>query len=412
MSTFLENKKIFIVGIKGVGMANLAIILKQMGNNVLGSDSTDRFITDTELAQNSITVTSFDPSEVPEDTQILIYSASHKGALNSQVAEAKKRNILVFHQAEIIEQVANMHKTSIAVCGSHGKTGTTCLLAHILDYIEKDKVSYLAGTSSFNGHPAGKYGDGSIFVFEADEYGMDPPDDKTPKFSLYNPDYIICTNIDFDHPDVYKNLDNVEKAFKRFFSNAKKKVFACQSKKLKENENCIVEFLKFLGYPFDKIQRGIETFKGVKRRFEKVAEINDVKVFDDYAHHPKEIEVTLATAKEKFPLKRIVIVFQPHTYSRTEALIKEFHDSLEMADLCLLAPIFSSARESSEKFMARSEDIAGDSKKILCFKNRENLIRLLKENLKKNDVVFTMGAGDVYKLKDAIIEVAKGLPNE
>ncbi|MBI4008893.1 hypothetical protein HY357_01555, partial [Candidatus Roizmanbacteria bacterium] len=220
-----QSKNIFIVGIKGVAMANIAMILKKMGKNVTGSDIAEEFITDGQLKQHGIySQIGFAPDKLPGDTNLVIYTGANQGVNNPQVKEAKKRGVNIITQAEFLAQLSSQFKTTIAVCGCHGKTTTSSLLSYALIKLGA-KPSYMVGSSSFNDFPGGDFKGKDYFVIEADEYGVNPPLDKTPKFHYLKPDYILCTNIDFDHPDVYKNLKETQNAFLKFFDN--KKLILC-----------------------------------------------------------------------------------------------------------------------------------------------------------------------------------------
>ena len=435
-----EARNIFIVGIKGVAMANLALILKKMGKMVSGSDVAEEFITDELLKQNSINVLlGFEPENLPPDVDLIVYSASHGGDENPLVLEAKKRQIRVVSQAELLGELMLGFRHKIAVCGSHGKTTTASLLAYSLIQL-KAKPSYLVGSSSFNDLPGGDYNGDNYFVIEADEYGVNPPKDKTPKFNFLNPDIILCTNIDFDHPDVYEDLEQVKKAFAEFFKKGKI-VLNCQDnpdlivENVRVNEHGtsfeltyrnkplgqftislfgernasnaagVVITLMELGFELEQVKSAIKGFTGAKRRFEQKLYEKDIYLFDDYAHHPAEIETTIKTAKERFKNRRIIVIFQPHTYSRTKALLDGFRSSLQMADLVFLAPIFPSARENPKDFSISSADII---KEAACG-SKEEILNKLKDNLKAGDVIFTMGAGDIYKLDNGIIELTRRL---
>lgn len=459
-----DIRNIFIVGIKGVGMANLAIILSQMGKHVSGSDTSHEFITDKELIRQKITVIhSFEPTHLPPGTEVVVYSAAHSGKENPQVKEALKRGIQVLHQAELLQDIAELHHTSIAVCGCHGKTTTTSILAQLLDLTESP-VSYFIGTSSIGDKPAGQYGLSGSFVYEADEYGMDPPRDTTPKFLFYSPDYILCTNIDYDHPDIYKSKEEVKRAFVTFFNKLQrkkdepKKIFLCADDPLSIEAGKGIDAESYLTYGFNSradfkisnftndenysyfslnefgpfkvplfgekiignvagaialllnwnhsiedIQKKLAVFKGPKRRFEFIKKMEDIYIFDDYAHHPQEIEATLDAARLRFKNRTVLIIFQPHTYSRTSALEEEFIAALAEADHTFLLPIFPSARENKEMFSVSSEDLVqkAHTKGIVNMTyvpSPEELPQYMATYVKDNSVIITMGAGDVYKI--------------
>lgn len=446
-----KYKNIFIVGIKGAAMANIAVVLKKMGKNVAGSDVDEEFITDEELNKNNIQVRQgFDPTQIPPETDLIVYSAAHSGKNNPQVQHALEKGIAAIHQIDVINEIMSQHKIKIAICGSHGKTTTSSMLAYCLKEIGANPT-YIVGTSSFNGMFGGDYGNGEYIVVEADEYAIDPPGDKTPKFHKLNPDYIIATNIDFDHPDVYDNLDEVKESFRAFFQKSVKKIYACvednilmdvlssfpndvyktysnldeqykvdlmiPGKKNMLNASGVITLLLDLGYNLEDIKRVLKNFKGAKRRFEFVEEVESIKLYDDYAHHPNEILATIDAARHYFqaPDRRIIVIFQPHTYSRTEALKNEFVEALAKADFAFIAPIFSSAREqSSGAENISSSDLENIARKknienIKAFETKENLKEKLRSVIKEDDVIFTMGAGNVYKLKNDIIEVVKSI---
>jgi UDP-N-acetylmuramate--alanine ligase len=447
---------VFIVGIKGVAMANLAIILSQMGKKVTGSDVDEEFITDETLQKYPVTILKGFSDPLPKDIDVVIYSAAHGGTTNDQVKTARERSIPALHQVTALAQIMDRHEVRIAVCGSHGKTTTTSMLAHALCELGVDP-SYMIGSSTFGDHAGGAFGHEKYMVVEADEYALDPPRDVTPKFLHLHPTHTICTNIDFDHPDVFPTLDAVKQAFKTFFTDNASRVFACgddvvvtevvaavpshrvkmyslkDATVLANNEGTVVTVdgatytlpvspgkllgnalgviavLRDLGFSPDNIQKALATFKGPKRRFEQVGTVGKIDLYDDYAHHPKEIETTIQAAQDRFGKKRrIIVIFQPHTYSRTQALKDEFIDALSKADVAYVAPIFASARETIGEATITSAQLAADAAKkgisnLHSFTSVEELQQLLRGEVRPNDVIMTMGAGDIYKVKSDII---------
>ena len=456
-----QSKNIFFLGTKGVAMANLAVILKKMGKKVSGCDIEEEFITDKLLKDNKIEwMEGFDYKSLPKGVDLIVYSAAHGGTNNLLVIEAVKNKINIISQAKLLGELMDQFENKIAVCGCHGKTTTSSLLVYALNRL-KQKPSYLVGVPFFSRHQGGDFQEKKYFVVEADEYGVNPPIDKMPKFNLLNPNYIIATNIDFDHPDVYKDIEETKKAFKKFFGDKKlianiddpnlvqciniskaitygeseKADYQIINYKISEEETTfeiknvgefkillfgkhniynatavIVQLLQF-GFKSDEIQEAIVGFTGAERRFELVYKNNDVYLFDDYAHHPAEIAATINAAKARFKDRRIIVIFQPHTYSRTKNLLKEFGESLSLGDVSLILPIFASARENSKFFDVTSQDIVdlikGRSLKEdgPYFGSKEQVVQKLESILKKGDAVFTMGAGDVYKLKSELIKI-------
>jgi UDP-N-acetylmuramate--alanine ligase len=467
MTDLNKINKIFILGIKGVAMTNIAIILKKQGKEVFGWDVEEEFITDTLLKKHKIKVlTKTDAknlSSMINRVDLIIYSAAH-GGINHPLVKNVAKEIPSLHQAEVLGKIMKQFCYPIAVCGSHGKTTTSALLSHALIKLNQ-KPSYIVGTSQFNQYDGGDFNPPSktnYFIAEADEYGLNPPKDKTPKFYFFNPKFIIATNIDFDHPDVYENLEIIKNAFYNFFD--KRKIIACGDdiglvsvlKKLKQenyltygfdrknnyqivdyqtkenftqfllrfpngerenfqtkifgkmnivNTTGVITLLHQFGYNANQIATAIENFTGAKRRFELVYQGKKIAIFDDYAHHPKEIISTLEAARLRFPEKRIIVIFQPHTFSRTQALIKEFNQALSQADLAFVLPIFPSAREDRKSFAISSQDIieANNRKKNLIYApNSSSLLNKLKQIVKINDIIFTMGAGNVYQFTHII----------
>lgn len=447
-------KSIFFLGIKGVAMANLAVILKKMEKKVSGVDIEEEFITDKLLKENNISF-STDFNYLPENIDLFVYSASFQGLNNPLIKKAQEKNIKIISQAELIGQLMKEFQIKIAVSGCHGKTTTSSLLSYMLLKLCQ-KPSYLVGVPYFKDekkeYQGGDFNEKKYFVFEADEYGVAPPVDKTPKLLKFNPDWIITANIDFDHPDVYKNIEDVKNTFLKFFENKNliiniddKNILSIKNKiKAKKiitygflegadyqiidcniteehsyftiknlgdfkislfgqhnilNATAVIVMLINLGFSVDEIKKHIDKFLGAKRRFELVKKTSDFFIFDDYAHHPEEIKKTILAAKERFKDRRLIVIFQPHTYSRTQALLNEFKNSLSIADYCFVLPIFASAREKKEDFKISSKDIVKNTKNLIYVENEQDLNDKIKAVFKKGDVIMTMGAGDVYKLK-------------
>ena len=452
-----QAKNIFFVGIKGVAMANLAVMLTKMGKRAYGADIEEEFITDRLLEDNKIKwSTGFERQSLPKNIDLMVYSAAHGGLSNPLMVEAKKRKVRSISQADLLGELMTGFRAKIAVAGCHGKTTTCSLLSYALNKLGAEP-SYIVGVPFFTDYQGVDYQRRDYFVVEADEYGVNPPVDKTPKFLKLDPDWIIGTNVDFDHPDVYKNIEETKKAFIKFFDNKKvivnvddKNLAQCfktlESNRIltygfsekakyqivnwKAGKNgstfeiknvgqfeialfgrhnvansaaVVVQLLQF-GFKANEIKKAIENFEGAERRFELIYQKNDTYLFDDYGHHPREIEATIQSAKERFPGRRIVVIFQPHTYSRTNFLLKEFRESLSLADLGFILPIFASARENKSQFKVASRDIVDDKKNLFYIESATRLIAELTPRFKNGDVIFTMGAGDVYKLKNQIIQ--------
>lgn len=457
-----KNNEYFILGIKGVGMASLAIILKTMGLNVWGADVKKKFITDKYLNNLNIKIVDFSVAKKNINRKMIcIYSAAHQGYSNSIIQRAVKKGCTIYNQSQFVQILSTFFDRSIAVSGSHGKTTTTALISYCLKEISKD-IGYLYGTSN-----GGFFSGYKFFIYEADEYAVDPPRDKTPKILSYMPDYLILTNIDYDHPDVYKDLDQIKSTYKKWIEEIRKNkpnfkliangddynvldivrnlpkksvylvgysktndyilegnsikrlnksIFSINTKLVGRHNmlnSALVYVLLYslLGFDRDRIEELFANFINIKRRLEKIFENDNYMLYDDYAHHPEEILKTLIGLRESFPDKKIHLIFQPHTYSRTKALYKEFINVFKKSDFIYLLPIFASAREKKGDINISSTQMVTDSKtkSVYYVKDGIELKKVLSLNLNKNDLIITMGAGDVYKHHKLIIRLLKQL---
>lgn len=434
------NTTYFFVGIKGTGMSSLALILHDKGCKVMGSDIDKYTFTQQGLEKAGIKILSFSPDNIKEGMTIVAGNAF--GDDQEEIKRAREMGLKVLRYPETVEKIIE-ETTSIGVAGAHGKTSTTGLLSHVLGGVAP--TSYLVGDGSGKGVPNARF-----FVFEADEYRR--------HFVAYHPDYAIMTNIDFDHPDYFTGIDDVRDAFETFARQTKKGIFVWGEDEnlrkikadvpiyyygTKENDDFRAVNIKrttkgssfdvyrhdeFLGnyeIPLfgehnvlnslaviavsymekvdqDEIRRELKNFEGVKRRFSE-KRVSDMVIIDDYAHHPTEIKATLDAARQQYPDKKIIAVFQPHTFSRTIALMDDFAKSLSLADKVYLTPIFSSIREHNGK--VSSADLGKKIAKGGEVINMDNMSPLLDFH---NDVVVFMGAGDIQKYE---IEYEKLLSN-
>ncbi|MER2089218.1 MAG: UDP-N-acetylmuramate--L-alanine ligase [Sporosarcina sp.] len=415
-------------GIKGAGMSSLAQILHDSVNEVQGSDVEKWFFTEDPLHDRKIPILLFDENNIKPGMTIIAGNAFPDS--HPELVRAKELGLEVIRYHDFLGKYMEQF-VSVAVTGSHGKTSTTGLLAHVLS--GHSPTSYLIGDGTGSGPEDSEY-----FVFEACEYKR--------HFLAYEPDYAIMTNIDFDHPDYFKDLADVMDAFGEMALRVKKGLIACgDDKHLQKiqanvpvvyygfddsndfaaknisktvegstfdvfvrnefyhtftiplagdhailNSLGVIALCHYEGVKASVIQDRLTTFHGVKRRF-TVTEKNDRIIVDEYAHHPTEIQATLQTAKQKYPDREIVAVFQPHTFTRTAALLKEFAESLASANHIYLCDIFGSAREK-----AGNLTISDLIDKIPGAKHLElDDMEALEEH--GNAVYLFMGAGDVQK---------------
>ena len=448
-------RSIHFVGIKGVGMTPLAIIAKEAGMKVTGSDIKDTFITDEALIRAGVVpFVGFSKKHVG-NPDLVITTGAHGGFTNIEVLEAKKKGIKVITQGEAVGvfmkgAIFNRKFTGVSVTGTHGKTTTTAMIATLLKANEKDP-SFVIGTGNVLSLGApGHYGKGKYFVAEADEYMTEPEFDKTIKFMWQHPKIIVLTNIEFDHPDAYETIDDTRKACLEFARKLPRNgvLIACgddnQVKRLlakfkgkkitygfsKNNDFAVNDVLKDvkllvfgdhnrlnavaafivgleMGFNEGQIKKGLMQFKGSKRRSEYVGQIESgAFLFDDYAHHPTEIQETLKSFRQRFPKHKIVCIFQPHTYSRTKLMFEEFSYSFNDADAVVVTDIYASLREKPDPTVS-SENLADKIKSIkkdvLFLPKLTDVVEYIERRVfGGNTIIITMGAGDVYKISEKI----------
>lgn len=425
---------IHFVGIKGVGMAALARAMFDMGKTITGSDVKNVFITQKSINEMGAKLTvGFAPEDLPAQTELVVYSAAHAGSDNPQVLAAKKNRIPALTYGRALQLTFHAKKI-IAVSGTHGKTTTASMLATILRAAGEDP-SWIIGTGEIPDLKAsGHFGQGSFAVIEADEY-VDEPGGK-PKFLHLNPFGLIIISLDYDHPDVFRSfkiyLNSFHKLLKRTNSGGilvarndipyLRKISKGFRGKIKwVGDNKIYPGLGGLKVPGkhnllnasfaarmahevgvnQKIILGsLKTFSGLQRRLEYKGVSKNFTIIEDYAHHPEEIKAALAAIKEKYPTKIIVALFQPHTYSRTSVLLKQFGESFTDANYVMVAPIFASARETApEKNIDLPLEIKKHHPNVISVSDENDFktkFSQMKKSISQPAILLTMGAGDIY----------------
>lgn len=437
------SKTYHFIGIKGSGMSALALMLHQMGHKVQGSDVEKYYFTQRGLEQAGIKILPFSPDNITEDLEIIAGNAFREDN-NDELAYVIHQGYTFKRYHEFLGEFMRQF-TSMGVAGAHGKTSTTGLLSHVLKNITD--TSYLIGDGTGRGSANAKY-----FVFESDEYER--------HFMPYHPEYSIITNIDFDHPDYFTSIDDVFDAFNDYAKQVQKGLFVYGEdpylRKITSdapiyyygfddsndfvatditrttsgsdfkvthngevignfhfpafgrhnilNATAVIANLYVVGIDMALVAEHLKTFSGVKRRFtEKV--INGTVIIDDFAHHPTEIIATLDAARQKYPSKEIVAIFQPHTFTRTIALLDEFAEALNQADSVYLAQIYGSAREVDHGDV-RVEDLAAKIVKPAKVVTVENVSPLLDHD---NAVYVFMGAGDIQLYERSFEELLSNL---
>lgn len=469
----MRSKRLHFVGVKGVGQTPLAIIAKEAGFKVTGSDIEEEFITDDALSRHKIVpLIGFSKDHI-KDADLVITTGAHGGFDNVEVIEAKRKGIRVITKGEAVGifmrgEIFGKKYDGISVAGSHGKTTLTAMIAEILRKANLDP-SFLIGTGDVPslGDP-GHLGRGKYFVAEADEYATEPKYDKTPQFLWQNPTVAIFTNIELDHPDIFKSIDDVRSAFLKFTKNLPSDgILVCcgddqqirillkdyRGKRITYGFSAINDYIlekarisgtqtffwaknkamslgEFalripgehnalnalgatvvaleLGLSIDTIKRALLEFSGTKRRFEYVGRLkNGILAYDDYAHHPTEIQKTLRTFKQSFPKYKIVCIFQPHTYSRTKKLFEQFSRSFNDADTVILVNIFPSLREEKDPMVSSqllAKNISRFHKNALFLPSISDVIEYVDQNkFDDKTVIVTMGAGDIYKIWKSLL---------
>jgi UDP-N-acetylmuramate--L-alanine ligase/UDP-N-acetylenolpyruvoylglucosamine reductase len=462
-------QNIHFIGIKGVGMSALAIVAKGLGYHVTGSDVAEEFITDEPLRSAGIVAhAGFAAEHVAPDVELIIAGAAY-GDGNPEMAEAKARGLKVLTYSEMLGYLSSKKKL-LAVAGTHGKTTTTSILSYLL-YASGRQPSYVIGTGHVAGLPShGLAGLGEYFVAEADDYKK-APNDPTPKFLDLEPLIGIITSIEHDHPDMYPTLQDCIEAFYRFAIRVKPegllvvngddknvhsvmqrladrtfvtfgfeaenqyriemdgalhegtqifslyhegKVTRYRSSLLGKHNVCnaaaAVIVALHSGMRSEEIQRFLPQVVGVERRYQTVGEKDGRLIIDDYAHHPTAVQLTLETARRQYPSRPLWCLFQPHTYSRTKALMKEFGQAFGSADVVIVTDIFGSAREAIGDVTARDvvEEIGKHHRNVL-YVPMQKLQQFIERNLPEQAVVLTMGAGDIYKIgHEYVRQVAQG----
>jgi len=456
-----DPKDTYLIGIKGVAMTALALYLKDAGGRVTGSDVSEIFVTDKLLKDASISFfLEFSSKHLSKKKYDLVVASGAYDSKNPEIAVAKKRHLNLKYNCDALGLIS-ADKKVIAVSGTHGKTTTTAMLSFILDKAGLSP-SYIIGSGKVpNLKTTGKKGGGDYFVMEADEYRKSP-EDSTPRFMSLNPQIAIITSIEMDHPDMFATIEDVYNVFYRFSCKVPRDGFIVlcmdypKTKKLSQTLadrrfetygfdplakwkivdihedlsgtnfyliNSDIKYgpfnIKLIGehnilnataaiisalkieIPEKTIKKYLTQFKNPQRRLEKIAQSKDeIIIYDDYAHHPTAIALTLEALKNKYPHHKIWCIFQPHTFSRTEKLLKQFGQSFKFADKVFIMDIFASARENKGRVNANNlvYEIKKYQSSVKYVDDKEKFENYLIDSVKGPAIIITIGAGDIYKL--------------
>ncbi|MCR4797904.1 MAG: UDP-N-acetylmuramate--L-alanine ligase [Lachnospiraceae bacterium] len=453
---FSDPINVHFVGIGGISMSGLAEILVDRGFTVTGSDNTPSDITD-HLSSLGIKIAFPQKAEnISDDTQLVVYTAAiHPD--NPEYRRAEEMGLPMLKRAELLGQIMEFYDRSICVAGTHGKTTTTSMIAQILLRGQDDPTISVGGVLDAI-HSNIHVGDSDLFLAEACEY--------TNSFHHFYPKYNVILNVEEDHMDFFHDLDEIVESFHTFAKNTKEGGCLVIGGEIEGREritadlNCrvitygyddrfdyyptditydekgaatfiphafgkacppvtlhvpgrhnignalaAIAIARDMGLPFEEITAGLSDFGGARRRFEYKGTYNGATVIDDYAHHPTEISASLAAA-ENYPHTRLLVVFQPHTYTRTKAFLDDFAKALSVADLVILAKIYPAREE--DIYGVSSADVAERIQKrgteCLYLETFEEIEKFLQKNLVNGDLLITMGAGNVVNVGEDLLK--------
>ena len=449
--------KVYFIGIGGISMSGFAQLLFDYGFTVCGSDMKESDITKHLSGQGIHIIYGQKAENITNDIDLVVYTAAiHPD--NPEFSTAKSLDIPMMERAELVGQVMKNYPNAIGISGTHGKTTTTSMVSHIFLEAEKDPTISVGGILDAIGGNI-RVGHSDNFITEACEY--------TNSFLKFHPTAGIILNVDADHLDFFKDIDDIRHSFRRFAEllpadgvliinseidkiNEITDGLDCRvitygltgdadytARDISFNENGYGSFeivkngqptgkhitLSVLGthnvsnalasialaeyydIPFDCIARGLAAFGGTKRRFEVKGQFNGVTVVDDYAHHPTEIKATLTAAK-KYPHKHLWCVFQPHTYSRTRALLHEFADALSLAENVILTDIYAAREADPGDISSRTlqDELKKLGKDAYYFPSFDEIEKFLSKKCINGDLLITMGAGDVVNIGEHLIK--------
>ena len=451
----LQNKKIgqylvpgshvHLVGIGGVSMRPLGLVLKGMGMKVTGSDMSASEGT-RELEAKGIPVTIGHNAENIQGADCIIRTAAAHND-NPEIAAARASGIPVFERAQAWGEIMRSYKNAVCVSGTHGKTTTTSMLTHILMEADLDPTVMIGGYLPLL-HASHRVGHGDTILLESCEY--------CDSFLNFFPTLALVLNVEEDHLDYFKDLADIQKSFHKFAEMATFGVVAngddphtVQALEgidyvtfgLGEGNRihaanmcpdwrhfdvlCDGEFYCHLdmgvlgrhnamnalaasaaawmmGIPGEAVSRGLVSFHGAGRRMEFKGKFHGADVYDDYAHHPDEVAATISAVRDAMPGRRLVLAFQPHTYSRTSALFDDFVRELSRADVLVLAEIYA-ARERNTIGIS-SADVAEKIPGAVFRETLPEVTEYLRQNVREGDVVLTMGAGDIFRAGEALLK--------
>jgi UDP-N-acetylmuramate--alanine ligase len=423
-----EISRIHFIGIGGIGMSALARFFLHEKKQISGSDRAPSAITEALQSEGATIFTEQVAGNISRDIELVVYTEAMSHDHEEMVAAAAL-GVPMMNYFEALGLVANPYFL-IAVAGTHGKTTTTAMLTDIFEAAGKDPTT-IVGSLRAKTKSNFRAGKSKYAIVEACEYKRD--------FLSLHPDILVITNVEFEHVDYYKDLADVQTAFRELALQMNDEgVVVCNTKDpalapIIEGLPRVIDYTEFVDIKLPLKQPGfhnrlnaaaalavarqerIETdvarnalvdFAGTWRRFEYKGEFQGVPVYDDYAHHPTEIRATIDSARELYPDRDLTIVFEPHTYSRTGSLFNDFAKVFGEADRVLLMPIYAAREDNPEGISSRELAVKAleYNKNVLYVPTYEDAIETLRDATKENDVIVVLGAGNITKLAAELVK--------
>lgn len=441
----VPGRHVHLVGIGGVSMRPLGLVLKGMGMVVTGSDMSASVSTQ-ELENQGIPVAIGHHAENIAGADCIIRTAAAHND-NPEIAAARAAGIPVFERAQAWGEIMKSYKNAICISGTHGKTTTTSMMTHILMEANLDPTVMIGGYLPLL-HAGHRVGHGDTILLESCEY--------CDSFLNFFPTLAVILNVEADHLDYFKDLEDIQKSFHQFASLATFGVIANGDDPHTVSAMQGIDYVSFglgeqnrihaanmhpdwqhfdvicdgeyychldmgvlgkhnalnalaaaaaawmMGIPGEAVSHGLESFHGAGRRMEFKGKFQGADVYDDYAHHPDELSATVSAVRSAMPGRRIVLAFQPHTYTRTKALFDDFVRELKKPDVVILSEIYA-ARERNTVGIS-SLDLAKQIPGAVYCETLPEVTDQLRKIVQEGDVVITMGAGDIFRAGDALFE--------
>ncbi len=430
---FLDSiHAVHFIGIGGIGVSAVARLMLSRKVSVTGSDRDDSLITEKLGDMGARIFIGHDAKHIPEVCDLVVYSPAVPD-INPELALAREKGIATYSYPEALGLISKGMRT-VAVSGTHGKTTTTAMIAEILISAQKSPTvivgSLLKSGTNF------VHGESDIFVVEACEYKR--------SFLNLSPEILVITNIDNDHLDYYKDIEDIQSAFRELVMKVLEtgfivcdpgdaivkpalvgvtaKIIDYTKEELKieltvpgdhniKNAKAALAVARILEVEHNDAEKALAEFQGTWRRMELKGEMeNGAIIYDDYAHHPTEIKAALQGFRAKFPAQRIRVVFQPHLYSRTKLLLNDFAGSFADANEVIVAPIYAAREAPDGEISAEilAQAIADHQKvvglRVWAMHDFPAIVDYLRDTTQKGDVVITMGAGDIFKIGESLMK--------